>query len=104
MSADSCERLHFEFVGLAQRRMHANDVLIRDADDGYFRQSAVTEKETCKDDFKCPRGYLNRGDKECRGKCDQEECCERGEYLEDVYVCNAWTWSIDVLDSISPIF
>ena len=46
--------------------------------------TAVAERETCKDDFRCPDGYLNRGDKECRGKCDQEECCERGEYLEDL--------------------
>ena len=44
---------------------------------------AVTEKETCKDDFKCPDGYLNLGDKECRGKCDQRECCEESGYLEN---------------------
>ena len=42
----------------------------------------VAEVKTCKDDFVCPRGFLNLGDKECRGKCDQRECCEKGECLE----------------------
>ena len=39
----------------------------------------TAEKETCKDDFTCPDGYLNLGDKECSGKCDRRECCEKGK-------------------------
>ena len=43
---------------------------------------SIAEVKTCKDDFVCPRGFMNRGDKECRGKCDQRECCEKGEDFE----------------------
>ena len=38
----------------------------------------AAEKKTCKDDYTCPDGYLNLGDKECSGKCDRRECCEKG--------------------------
>ena len=55
---------------------HGSD--IRPSAAGFF-----SEVKTCKDDFVCPRGFMNRGDKECRGKCDQRECCEKGEYLHD---------------------
>ena len=43
----------------------------------------VAEVKTCKDDYTCPSGFLNLGDKECRGKCDKRECCEKGECLEE---------------------
>ena len=54
-------------------------LLDRDHDAHTLVAASVTEVKTCKDDFTCPRGFMNLGDKECRGKCDKRECCEKGE-------------------------
>ena len=46
----------------------------------------VADKKTCKDDFTCPRGFLNVGDKECRDECDERECCEKGEKVTSTWL------------------
>ncbi|CAM9170217.1 unnamed protein product, partial [Sphacelaria rigidula] len=36
----------------------------------------------------CPSGFLNVGNKECRGKCDKRECCEKEkETCKDDFKC-----------------